>query len=160
DVSILAAFHAATAAFQAVYCAYEATWGGSEGVAERCQAVAYEAAAAGAHAAQAACALDLPLSVAIAANRLGAAAFARAMARDYQKLVDRKLGKFPERGEAIDPSETGPLGPLWPEGEPDWYREGLARGEWQSIAQVREELRAAERAAQMTPPYEQLRERV
>jgi hypothetical protein len=27
-------------------------------------------------------------------------------------------GKF---GQPIDPSESGPLGSLWPKGAPDWY---------------------------------------
>ena len=30
-----------------------------------------------------------------------------------------------ELGGPIDLSESGPLGPLWPDGEPDWYKEAV-----------------------------------
>jgi hypothetical protein len=46
-------------------------------------------------------------------------AFRRAAARDYAALQRLRLGEYPEAGRAIDPSEDGPLGPLWPEGVPD-----------------------------------------
>jgi len=35
-------------------------------------------------------------------------------AEDYRKLLELKLGRFPEAGQPIDPSPEGPLGPLWP----------------------------------------------
>jgi hypothetical protein len=38
---------------------------------------------------------------------------------DYQKLLRLNLDKY----EPIDASENGPLGPYWPDGEPDWYKE-------------------------------------
>ena len=33
---------------------------------------------------------------------------------DFHKLLNLNLGAFPELGQAIDPSESGQLGPLWP----------------------------------------------
>lgn len=42
---------------------------------------------------------------------------------DLAALTRLNLGQFPELGDPIDPSESGPLGPLWPDGEPAWYRE-------------------------------------
>jgi hypothetical protein len=33
-------------------------------------------------------------------------------AEDYRKLLELRLGKYPEAGEPIDPSPEGPLGPL------------------------------------------------
>jgi hypothetical protein len=45
----------------------------------------------------------------------GADAAARA---DFQILLELTLGQFPDLGRPIDPSEKGPLGPLWPYGSP------------------------------------------
>ena len=36
-------------------------------------------------------------------------------ALDYRKLLELKLGEYPEAGQPIDPSPEGPLGPLRPE---------------------------------------------
>jgi hypothetical protein len=41
---------------------------------------------------------------------------------DYEALIAAKLGTFPDPGAAVDPSETGPLGSLWPNGPPDWLQ--------------------------------------
>jgi hypothetical protein len=58
---------------------------------------------------------------AAAAHAAGARdAFLAASVRDLAKLARLKLGAFPELGTSIDPSESGPLGPLWPEGQPQW----------------------------------------
>lgn len=46
---------------------------------------------------------------------------------DFQALRSFQLGSFPELGPPIDPSEAGPLGPLWPDGEPEWYINAKAR---------------------------------
>jgi hypothetical protein len=35
---------------------------------------------------------------------------------DFQNLVELKPSRLPGLGYTIDPSESGPLGPLWPEG--------------------------------------------
>lgn len=43
------------------------------------------------------------------------------MVNDYRKLLSLNLGKFFEIGVPIDPSETGPLGVLWPNGAPKWF---------------------------------------
>ncbi len=37
--------------------------------------------------------------------------FVAAALRDYDKLLDLKLGRYPEPGQPIDPSPDGPLGP-------------------------------------------------
>ena len=39
--------------------------------------------------------------------------------------LQQNLGPYPELGEPIELSENGPLGALWPEGEPNWYREAF-----------------------------------
>ena len=46
---------------------------------------------------------------------------------DYSHLLDLALGAPGELGRPADPSESGPLGPLWPDGAPDWYTNGLGR---------------------------------
>jgi PTS system nitrogen regulatory IIA component len=52
----------------------------------------------------------------IAAQATEARAAGAAAARsDFDQLRRLGLGQFPELGEPIDPSEDGPLGPLWPE---------------------------------------------
>lgn len=38
--------------------------------------------------------------------------FVAAALNDYDKLIRMKLGRYPEPGEPIDPSPSGPLGPL------------------------------------------------
>jgi hypothetical protein len=47
-------------------------------------------------------------------------AFARATDSDFRKLVELDLGEYPAVGRTVDPSASGPLGPLWPDGEPEW----------------------------------------
>ena len=39
---------------------------------------------------------------------------------DYDRLLKLNPGAFPKLGQPIDATENGPLGPLWPAGEPDW----------------------------------------
>ena len=39
---------------------------------------------------------------------------------DVDALLRMNLGEFPEFGPPIDSSEDGPLGPLWPDGVPEW----------------------------------------
>jgi len=50
-----------------------------------------------------------------------------AAAHDLQDLFGLGLGDFPNVGRRINPLPDGPLGPLWPDGEPDWYLEALER---------------------------------
>jgi PTS system nitrogen regulatory IIA component len=51
-----------------------------------------------------------------AANAYNAWFTAAAASRsDFSQLCGLGLGRFPELGEPFDPSENGPLGPLWPE---------------------------------------------
>lgn len=40
---------------------------------------------------------------------------------DLATLKRLELGSFPELGRPIDPGEGGPLGPLWPNGAPEWF---------------------------------------
>ena len=47
---------------------------------------------------------------------------------DYDRLLSLNLGTYPELGHPIDPTATGPLGPLWPEGPPEWYPARIAMG--------------------------------
>jgi hypothetical protein len=53
---------------------------------------------------------------------LGADEMRDALATDYENLRTQDLGQFPDLGKAVDPSDKGPLGPLWPDGAPDWYK--------------------------------------
>jgi len=43
------------------------------------------------------------------------------VADDYENLAKLGLGAFPELGKPIVPTASGPLGPFWPDGAPDWY---------------------------------------
>jgi len=73
----------------------------------------------------------------IAANIADCGATAAALADDLQQLQElRQSCSCPD---PFDPSESGPLGPLWPDGIPDWYREkriklnqllGLPKNAW------------------------------
>jgi hypothetical protein len=47
---------------------------------------------------------------------------AQAARADFIHLLGLGLGLSQEFGQPIDPSESGPLGPLWPKGEPEWFR--------------------------------------
>ena len=56
------------------------------------------------------------------------AANARAAARaaassDLDRLLALNPGELDPLGAPIDPSEDGPLGPIWPQGAPQWYTE-------------------------------------
>ncbi len=44
-----------------------------------------------------------------------------AASADFARLLELNQGTFPKLGEPIDPTENGPLGPLWPEGPPEWF---------------------------------------
>lgn len=43
------------------------------------------------------------------------AAVSAAARADYHRLLLLNLGTYPDPGQPIDPTESGPLGPLWPE---------------------------------------------
>jgi pyrimidine deaminase RibD-like protein len=54
---------------------------------------------------------------------LRSATFVRdAAIADLQKLLELRLGTFPNLGLTVDPCEAGPLGPLWLNRQPDWYQ--------------------------------------
>ena len=100
---------------------------------------AARAAAAAARTADAEDAARAAFDAARAADANGAAADAADAARaDFEQLTNLKLGKRSELGEPIDLSDNGPLGPLWPTGEPTWYREKLARMQ-EVLAQAEDE---------------------
>jgi hypothetical protein len=52
-----------------------------------------------------------------------------ALAADQRCLATLNLGEPKTLGRGIDPSPTGPLGPLWPEGEPEWFVKAKAKAE-------------------------------
>jgi len=57
-----------------------------------------------------------------AAHASDGARIAEAAARaDFNGLRKLNPGTYPKLGQPIDPTENGPLGPLWPEGPPAWY---------------------------------------
>jgi hypothetical protein len=52
---------------------------------------------------------------AVAADRC--AAVSAAVRADFDRLLSLNLGTYPDPGQPIDPTETGPLGSLWPESD-------------------------------------------
>jgi hypothetical protein len=55
---------------------------------------------------------------------------------DIYKLSDLKLGSFPALGNPIDPSESGPLGTLWPTDVPDFLKPSRSGGETTGIPEA------------------------
>ncbi|HVW38718.1 MAG TPA: hypothetical protein VHB99_15495, partial [Pirellulales bacterium] len=53
----------------------------------------------------------------------------RAMFEDLRRLAALDLGDSQSFGREIDVTPTGPLGPLWPDGEPEWFRRACAAAE-------------------------------
>jgi hypothetical protein len=89
-------------------------------------AAAYAAADAYDSAAAAYAAGAFTASAAYAGHAASAAASAAAYA-DFHALLQLKLGAYPELGQPIDPTENGPLGPLWRDGAPDWFTRPVTR---------------------------------
>jgi hypothetical protein len=52
-----------------------------------------------------------------------------ALFADKEKLSLLGPGTYGDLGPAIDPSESGPLGPLWPAGAPAWFAQSESRQE-------------------------------
>ena len=77
-------------------------------------------AADAARAARAAFASATASTTAATAKAVGKAAVAAARA-DYYRLVSLNLEGYPDLGPPIDPTENGPLGPLWSAGPPAWF---------------------------------------
>jgi hypothetical protein len=109
-----AARAAAEAASHAAYAAYFANAANATAHAHADDHAALEADTYAANAAYAADAAD--------ARAVGTVILINALATDIDRLLALNLGKRGTKGQAIDPSEAGPLGPLWPEGKPEWYR--------------------------------------
>src|SRR5208337_739233 len=68
----------------------------------------------------AAAAADFASKVASYVSRAAQQDFDAASDSDYEGLLERDLGHFPDLGRPVDPAESGPLGALWPDGEPAW----------------------------------------
>ena len=68
-------------------------------------------------------AADAALAAARAAAQASAdaAAVLAAARADFDRLLARNQGAYPELGQPLDPTESGPLGPLWPAGPPQWF---------------------------------------
>ena len=68
-------------------------------------------------------AVDAAQAAARAADHAsGVASAVEAAARaDFDRLSSLNLGTYPELGQPIDSTKNGPLGPLWPEGAPEWF---------------------------------------
>jgi hypothetical protein len=60
----------------------------------------------------------LGLSVSDAVNAAAAEAAEDTAGVDYARLLELKQVAYPHLGQTIDPTEKGPLGPLWPKGRP------------------------------------------
>jgi len=69
--------------------------------------------------------------------------FTAAARQDFERLKARRLGKYPEPGQAFSLSTRSFLGKLWPNGEPDWYRSALRK--------MRKTLKEAAAAEQSEP---------
>lgn len=84
-----------------------------------CAAAACEAANT---AEDAAPAFDAACAATYAASASGehADVFTEAACNDFERLLEADDGIWPDLGDPIDPSEKGPLGPLWPDGPPGW----------------------------------------
>lgn len=53
----------------------------------------------------------------------------RAMVEDLRRLAALRLGEPQTLGREIDTTPTGALGPLWPDGEPEWFRRACTAAE-------------------------------
>lgn len=51
----------------------------------------------------------------------GAGAAEAAARADFDRLLNLNQGTYPKLGQPFDPTENGPLGPLWPEEPPKWF---------------------------------------
>jgi hypothetical protein len=103
-----AAYQAAFAASSAAHCADQAT---SSSIFPDAAEMTSESAA------EAALLLDSYLPY---LNKVGRFVNRNPAVEDFQTLLGMDLGVWPDLGAPIDPFA---LGPLWPEGEPDWFRE-------------------------------------
>jgi hypothetical protein len=158
DNGKLAACHAIHSVYFAVRAAGEAVAGNQSGLIHSVKELIFEATLAAAHAARSVLPVDASPSVQSESRRNATRDCNRAMATDYRTLIALGLGQFPSLGNPVDLSASGPLGSLWPDGEPAWFREGLAFGLWETVEQVKQDFKERQQIEDMTPPYERLRE--
>ncbi len=50
-----------------------------------------------------------------------------ALVNDARELLRLHTDSAPDQGQSLDPRPTGPLGELWPDEVPEWYRRGWKR---------------------------------
>jgi hypothetical protein len=105
----------AVAASDATYYAAQAAWAAVDAAHA---AFASTGIVAAAHAATAASSSEN--AVAHCADMIAALVSVAAAAADYERLRDLNLGTYPELGDRVDATEKGPLGPLWPRGQPSF----------------------------------------
>jgi multidrug efflux pump subunit AcrA (membrane-fusion protein) len=128
---------AVEAAAEAAEAAAEAARAARAGTASRAAAAAFAGAIAdvtaaiartadAARAARAAFAGATAGVTAATTKATGKAALAAARA-DYYRLVSVNLASYPDLGQPIDPTENGPLGPLWSAGPPAWFTQRSTR---------------------------------
>jgi hypothetical protein len=86
--------------------------------------VAYAAASSAYAAAGAAAAAAAVYAAAAAANDVWLA-----ISADLQRLAALSPNEPKNRSFVVDPNPFGPLGPLWSEGEPEWFRQFKAKAE-------------------------------
>jgi hypothetical protein len=122
-------FDAANAATHAAANANAAYSAGYTATAAAATATAYDGTADAAYRAAYAAdaAADADAGYAADADAAYAAAYAvyairTAIRRDYEFLLKLHHRRAPELGETIDLLQ---LGPLWPDGKPDWYRQAV-----------------------------------
>jgi hypothetical protein len=125
--TIAAARAAARAASAAAFASAAAIAAEDSAAAFATGAFAAAAAADAVAAADAATAADsIATDHAIAGEAIVAAAAADdavgvTAASDYARLRELNLGCYPELGPPLDPTEQGPLGPLWTDQPPQWF---------------------------------------
>lgn len=56
----------------------------------------------------------------------GARVVEAAARADFDRLLELNQGTYPKLGQPIDPTENGPLGPLWPAEAPTWWQKWTA----------------------------------
>ncbi len=114
---------ARAAAARAAAAAWTAARAADAARADAAKADARAADAAEAANAAAAWAATTTTAAAWAADAAAWADARAAASSDLDRLIALHPGELDPLGAPIDPSEDGPLGPIWPHGVPEWYTE-------------------------------------